>query len=104
VTAAEQVAVTDVPDDHRYEARIGDTVAGVAAYIRTPEIIAFVHTEVGDAFEGRGIGSTLARAALDDARSRGLRVLAICPFIKGWLEKHPEYQDLEYVPTSQVSD
>lgn len=104
MTTARQVTVTDVPRDHRYEARIGEEVAGMAAYIRTPELIAFVHTEVGDAYEGRGIGSALARGALDDARAQGVRVLAICPFIKGWITKHPEYQDLEYEPVSQVTD
>jgi predicted GNAT family acetyltransferase len=104
MSTAERIVVTDAPHTHRYEARIGDEVAGEAAYIRTPELIAFVHTEVGDAFEGRGVGSALARAALDDARAQDRRVLAICPFIKGWIARHPDYQDLEYEPTSQVSD
>ncbi|WP_225845319.1 GNAT family N-acetyltransferase [Streptomyces sp. HPF1205] len=104
MSTAREVAVTDVPHDHRYEARVGEEVAGMASYIRTPKLIAFVHTEVDDAYEGRGIGSALARAALDDARAQGVRVLAICPFIKGWIAKHPEYQDLEYEPVSQVTD
>lgn len=98
------VTVADAPQAHRYEAMTGDELAGTAAYIRTPEVIAFIHTEVGDAFEGRGIGSALARTALDDARAQGLRVLAICPFIAGWLAKHPEYDDLQFVPESSVSD
>lgn len=101
---ASQIAVTDAPDDRRYEARIGDDLAGVAVYLRTPDMIAFVHTEVTEGFEGRGIGSALARGALDEARAQGLRVIAICPFFQGWIAKHPEYQDLEYEPTSQVSD
>lgn len=98
------LSITDDPQARRYEARIGDELAGTAAYIRTPEVVAFIHTEVGDAYEGRGIGSALARTALDDARSQGLRVLAICPFIAGWLTKHPEYDDLHFVPESSVSD
>lgn len=101
---AESVVVADAPQDRRYEARIGDVLAGTAAYIRTPEVIAFIHTEVGDAYEGRGIGSALARTALDDARAQGLRVLAICPFIAGWLARHPEYDDLHFVPESSVAD
>lgn len=104
MTADREVTVVDVPHDRRYEARIGDHVAGVATYVRAPDVIAFIHTEVGEAYEGRGIGSTLARTALDQARVQGLRVIAICPFIQGWLAKHPEYQDLEYVPASQVTD
>lgn len=98
------VTVADVPEGKRYEARIGDEIAGVAAYLRTPDMIAFIHTEVKDAYEGRGVGSALARTALDAARAQGLRVLAICPFFEGWLAKHPEYADLQYVPASSVSD
>lgn len=98
------VTVTDAPQDKRYEARIGGEVAGVAVYVRTPDMIAFIHTEVKDGFEGRGVGSVLARTALDAARAQNLRVLAICPFFEGWLAKHPEYADLQYEPTSSVSD
>ncbi|MFI0895947.1 GNAT family N-acetyltransferase [Streptomyces sp. NPDC020983] len=101
---AAPVTVTDSPQAGRYEARIGDDLAGTAAYMRTPEVIAFIHTEVGDAYEGRGVGSALARTAMDDARAQGLRVLAICPFIAGWLDRHPEYADLRYAPESSVSD
>ncbi|WP_327293329.1 GNAT family N-acetyltransferase [Streptomyces sp. NBC_01198] len=98
------VSVADAPQAHRYEARIGDDLAGTASYMRTPDLIAFVHTEVDDAHEGRGIGSALARTALDDARAQGLRVVAICPFISGWIDRHPEYADLQFVPESSVSD
>ncbi|MCW8096971.1 GNAT family N-acetyltransferase [Streptomyces tauricus] len=100
------VEVTDVPEAKRYEARVdGETkVAGVAQYIRTTELIAFVHTEVEVAYEGVGVGSTLARTALDEARAANLRVLATCPFFAGWINRHPEYQDLLYQSRSRVSD
>ena len=54
----------------------------------------FTHTEIDDAFEGQGLGSTLAKAALADAREHGLRVVPLCPFIAGYIKKHPEYTDL----------
>ncbi|MEN8654517.1 GNAT family N-acetyltransferase [Streptomyces sp. 21So2-11] len=100
------VTVTDAPQADRYEARLdgSDTVAGIAQYIRTPELIAFVHTEVGAAHEGRGVGSALARESLDAARAAGLRVLAVCPFYGGYLARDPEYADLAYQSRSQVSD
>jgi predicted GNAT family acetyltransferase len=43
---------------------------------------------------GHGHGSTLVRAALDDVRARGLSVIPLCPFVKAYIEKHPEYADL----------
>ncbi|MDX2705311.1 GNAT family N-acetyltransferase [Streptomyces sp. PA03-6a] len=96
--------VTDTPGARRYEAHVGGRLAGFATYIRTPEMIAFLHTEVDPEFEGRGVGSALARHALDEAREHGQSVLAACPFIAGWIAHHPEYEDLEYRPRSTVSD
>ncbi|MFD3452704.1 GNAT family N-acetyltransferase [Streptomyces sp. NPDC058691] len=96
--------ITDSPETRRYEARVEGRLAGFSAYIRTPEMIAFLHTEVDPEFEGRGVGSALARQALDEARERGQSVLAACPFIAGWIAHHPEYQELEYTPRSVVSD
>ncbi|MEU7973682.1 GNAT family N-acetyltransferase [Micromonospora sp. NPDC049089] len=100
------VEVIDVPEATRYEARLDgeSTVAGVAQYIRTAELVAFVHTEVSPAYEGKGVGAALARAALDEARAANLLVLATCPFIAGWIARHPEYQDLVYQARSRVSD
>ncbi|MEW1550921.1 MULTISPECIES: GNAT family N-acetyltransferase [Streptomyces] len=100
------VDVRDVPGAKRYEARLdgGTEVVGFADYIRTPELIAFVHTEVGPEYEGKGIGSALARTALDEARAANLRVLATCPFIAAWIARHPDYQGLLYQSRSSVSD
>jgi predicted GNAT family acetyltransferase len=98
------VTVTDVPGAKRYEARVDGALAGFSTYIRTSDIIAVIHTEVDPAFEGKGVGSALARTALDDARASGREVLAACPFVAGWMAKHPDYQDLEYRPRSSVSD
>ncbi|NBM18943.1 GNAT family N-acetyltransferase [Streptomyces sp. GC420] len=96
--------MTDVPEARRYEARCGDEPAGIAEYIRTEELIAFVHTEVYPAYEGRGVGSALVRASLDRARKDGTAVLAVCPFYTAWIARHPEYQDLLYTKQSRVTD
>ncbi len=100
------VDVHDVPGAKRYEAReTGEsTIAGIAEYIRTAELIAFVHTEVSPGYEGRGVGAALVRTALDEARAAHLRVLAVCPFFAGWIARHPDYQDLVYQSRSKVSD
>ena len=78
---------------HRYELEVEGQLA-LAAYRLRPGRITFTHTEVPDALEGRGIGSRLVKAALDDARAQGLKVVPACPFVKHYMDKHPETQDL----------
>ncbi len=57
-------------------------------------VITFVHTEVPVELGGKGIGSKLIQGALDQVRADGLTVVAQCPFVKGWIGKHPDYADL----------
>ena len=94
------ITVTDVPEKERWEAREGDTLAGLAAYRRTDDLVIFTHTVVEDDFAGRGVGGLLARAALDSAREQRLRVRPDCPFIAEWISRHPEYEDLVAVKGS----
>jgi uncharacterized protein len=91
--------VRDNPEAQRYEVTVDGELAGYAAYRSHAGLIAFMHTEVGEAFEGRGVGSTLVSTALDDARRRGLEVLPFCPFVNSYLQRHREYVDL--VPESE---
>jgi predicted GNAT family acetyltransferase len=87
--------VTNAPEHRRYEARIDGELAGIAEYRASDRIVTFVHTEVMSAFEGKGVGSALVRGALDDVRTQGKKVRAVCPFVKGYMEKHSdEYGDL----------
>ena|SRR6187431_2940818 len=89
------VVVTDNPGSSRFEAHLDGELAGFSAYQAADDLIMFTHTEVFEAFEGKGVGSALARGALDAVRADGTRkVLPRCPFIRGWIEKHPDYQDL----------
>lgn len=82
-------------DQSRYEGWVDGELAGFAAFRLDEPRIVFTHTEVGDAFEGEGVGSAIARFALDDVRERGgLRVVPRCPFIGSWIEGHPDYRDL----------
>ena len=89
------IEVRDHPDERRFEAYVDSRLAGFSAYLRAGSTITFTHTEVDDAFEGKGVGSTLVRQSLDQVRERpGLRVVASCPFVRAWIRKHPDYQDL----------
>jgi predicted GNAT family acetyltransferase len=88
------VEVRDNPEEHRFEVQVDGELGGFLVYRQRPTLIALIHTEVDDRFEGQGLGSRLAAAALDSARERGLDVLPFCPFVNGYIEKHPEYVDL----------
>ena len=89
-----EAEVVDVPEKNRYELRLGDRLIGLAAYRRRDGRIAFTHTEVDEACEGRGFGSMLAAAALEDARNQGLEIAPLCPFIAHYIKGHPEYEEL----------
>ena len=86
--------ITDAPDRGRFEAHLDDVLVGVLEYVRKHGRLALVHTEVPPDREGQGIGSALVRHALDDARAGGLRVIPICPYVKNYLERHPEDDDI----------
>jgi predicted GNAT family acetyltransferase len=89
------VTVRDHREESRFEVEVDGRLAGFSAYELSDGVITFTHTEVDDAFEGQGVGSTLVREALDRVRADGgLRVRPLCPFVRAWIEHHPDYQDL----------
>ena len=87
-----------MPEKSRYELRLDGHLIGLAAYRRRDGRISLTHTEVDPSCEGRGFGSKLAAAALEDAARDGLEVAPLCPFIADYIKKHPEYERL--VPAS----
>lgn len=91
--ADESVPVRDNRDERRYQAEVDGSLA-ILEYRREGDQITFTHTDVPESLEGRGVGSALARYALDDARASGLRVVPQCPFVRGYIERHGEYRDL----------
>jgi len=87
--------ITRNDEARRYEALVDGALAGFAEYTLTSQTITFTHTEVDSDYEGQGVGSTLAQGALDDAIRRGdRRIKVVCPFIRAWIERHPDYQHL----------
>lgn len=96
------VEVADHPDRSRYEIAVDGSRAGLAEYRRNAALIAFVHTEIDDAHEGQGLAGRLIATALDESRDAGLAVLSFCPFVRGYILKHPQYLDL--VPADRRHD
>jgi predicted GNAT family acetyltransferase len=88
------VTVRDQPDKKRYEVLVGDQVAGFTVYRPRGDVYTFSHTEIDDAFGGRGLGSVLVKYALDDVRERGIAVLPDCPFVRRYISRHHDYLDL----------
>jgi predicted GNAT family acetyltransferase len=87
--------IVDHPQRHHYELTLDGKLAAHIVYrMHGSETIELVHTEVEKQFEGQGLGSRIAKFALDDARSRGLKVIPTCSYIATWLRKHPEYEGL----------
>jgi len=83
------IKVADNDTQHRFEITVEDKVAGFARYRTEPGAVVFTHTEIDPAFEGQGLGSKLAAAALQEVRDRGLEIVPECPFIAAYLKRHP---------------
>lgn len=88
------VEIVDVADRGRLEAIVDDALAGFLEYIVKRDRIALIHTEVLPGYEGRGVAARLVRWALDDARRRGRLVIPTCPYVRSYLDKHPEDHDI----------
>jgi predicted GNAT family acetyltransferase len=89
-----EFTVVDQPQLSRYEIRVGDEVAGFLQYLRRPDHLNLVHTEIGSAYEGQGLGGRLVAGVLADVRAGGGRIVASCPFVVSYLDKHPDQADL----------
>jgi len=94
-TPNEQVVeIRDRPAARRYEVTVDGVPAGFADYERGEGRITFTHSEMDDAFAGRGLAGLLARKSLDDARAAGESVVPMCPFYRSWIQRHSDYTDL----------
>ncbi|WP_410870830.1 GNAT family N-acetyltransferase [Nocardia sp. A7] len=90
-TAEPQRRVVRNAEKNRYDVFFDDELAGFTEYIERDNDTDFIHTEIDDAFAGKGLGGVLARQAIEDVIARGRTITAHCPFIRAWLDKHPEY-------------
>jgi predicted GNAT family acetyltransferase len=92
--ADEVTQVVDRPDKSRYDISVDGEVVGFCSYRDTGDVFLLPHAEVDPRVGGRGIGTLLARGTLDDLRTRGIKVVPLCPFIADFIAKNPDYKDL----------
>ena len=78
---------------NRYEVEVGGKTA-VAEYRRAGDVVTFTHTKVPRELEGQSIASDLIAGALADVRNQGLKIIPECPYVAGYIERHPDLQDL----------
>ena len=96
MTVPDTVSHRHAPERQRYEVLEAGTVVGAAHYLdldlddRTPAERIFYHTTVDDDRAGEGLGSRLAACALEDTVRAGLTIVALCPFIRAYVRRHPE--------------
>ncbi|HEX2076630.1 MAG TPA: GNAT family N-acetyltransferase [Longimicrobium sp.] len=89
----DQGGVRDNADQSRFELDV-DGQTAVLQYMQRGETLYLTHTEVPPELEGRGIGSRIVKHALEHARSQGHKVAPWCPFVRAYIDRHPEYQPL----------
>ncbi|MGV9314567.1 GNAT family N-acetyltransferase [Streptomyces sp. NPDC003691] len=79
---------------HRYEILVDGDRAGLTAYRDRDDQRVFFHTEIDDAYGGRGLAATLVEQALTDVRATGMRIVPVCPYVAKFLTKHREFADI----------
>lgn len=92
--------VQQAQDPDRFEISVDGTVAGFTQFVDAGDQRIFFHTKIDEAFGGRGLAGTAVGEALDRTREDGLRIVAVCPYVSRYLEKHPGYEDI----TDPVTD
>ena len=88
------LSVRDNRAELRYELGRDGELLGFLLYRLEPEGVVLVHTDIDPAHEGQGLGSVLVKGALDDLRERGVRAVPLCPFVRAYIRRHPEYADV----------
>ncbi|MFJ9060516.1 GNAT family N-acetyltransferase [Streptomyces sp. NPDC102409] len=102
MTQAADPIVRNVDARHRYEILVEEVSAGFTAYRDRDGQRVFFHTEIDDAFAGRGLASVLVEQALNHVRSTGKRIVPVCPYVAKFLKKHEEFADITDPVTPQI--
>jgi predicted GNAT family acetyltransferase len=102
--AGTEPTVVNSPARDRYEISISGELAGFSKYVDRDDERIFYHTEIDDRFAGRGLGSALIRTALSDSRGISKRVVAVCPFVAKYIERHHDFDDITNPVTPAALD
>ncbi|WP_257032942.1 MULTISPECIES: GNAT family N-acetyltransferase [unclassified Streptomyces] len=102
MTTSASTVVERADDRNRYEILVDGELAGFTEYRDHEEQRVFYHTEIDEAFAGRGLASVLVQEALTDVRAAGKRIVPVCPYVAKFLLKHEEFGDLTDPVTSEV--
>lgn len=87
--------VENNPSQHRFELAIDGSHEVAAAYYRVEgDRVVLTHTIVPERFSGQGLGTRLARGVFDEIRASGSTAVLICPFMRAFYERHPDYADV----------
>ena len=87
---AQTRVVTDNPERHRYEITLDGARIGLLTYQISGDVITLLHAEIDPTHGSQGLGTVLAEEALKDARSRGLSVRPLCPFVAEVVRRDPD--------------
>ncbi|SDH53121.1 GNAT family N-acetyltransferase [Bosea robiniae] len=85
--------VVENVEQNRFELSL-DGGTALVAYRRDGERLVLIHTEVPEQFAGQGVGSKLAKGVFELLRASKRKAVVRCEFLKGWIAKHPEYNDV----------
>jgi uncharacterized protein len=88
-TESARIGVRDNPDERRYELLVDGELAGELLYRPRSDAVVLIHTEVTARFQHHGLGERLVADAVADVRARGLRSVAVCPFVRAYMQRHP---------------
>lgn len=91
---SENITVRKDAETGQYEGFLGDEQVGFAQYREQGDVVVMPHTVVPEQFGGRGFAGQIVQFALDDIRAAGKKVDPVCPYVAGWIEKHPDYANL----------
>ena len=105
MTADKTGAETSVDQEPgRFTISVEDRPVGFVEYADRDGQRVFIHTEVDDAFEGRGLATILVSEALAATRDAGLRIVPVCELVAGYVERHPEFGAVVDQPTPDIAN